>query len=43
MPDNWTQKLYQKEIKSIYKPKADKTAGEEWEEFKKGNYEFKKR
>ena len=34
MPDNWTKKLYKDEIKSIYKPKAEKTAGEEWQEFK---------
>ena len=34
MSNNWTQKLYKDEIKSIYKPKAEKTVSEEWKGFK---------
>jgi len=34
MTDNWTKKLYKEEIKSIYKPKVEKTANEEWQELK---------
>jgi len=41
MTDNWTKKLYKEEIKSIYKPKVEKTANEEWQELK-GELSLKK-